>query len=49
MSLSATGTILRIPGDDEEEVAKYVQKMQQIYEAARRMKVKQVSSESRDD
>lgn len=41
--------ILRIAGDQEEEVIKYTQKMQQSYNAARRMKLDQVSRASRDD
>ncbi|KAJ4149725.1 hypothetical protein NW754_001159 [Fusarium falciforme] len=36
-------------GDQEEEVVKYTQKMQQIYDAARRMKLNQASRERRDD
>ncbi|KAL2691896.1 hypothetical protein Neosp_002288 [[Neocosmospora] mangrovei] len=36
-------------GDEEEEVIKYTQKMQQIYDSARRMKLDQASRVSRDD
>ncbi|KAI8679848.1 hypothetical protein NCS57_00263800 [Fusarium keratoplasticum] len=36
-------------GDEEEDVIKYTQKMQQIYDAARRMKLNQASRERRDD
>ncbi|KAL6353107.1 hypothetical protein LRP88_13595 [Fusarium phalaenopsidis] len=36
-------------GDQEEEIIKYTQKMQQIYDAARRMKLNQASRERRDD
>lgn len=36
-------------GDQEENVIKYIQKMQQTYDAARRMKLNQASRVSRDD
>jgi hypothetical protein len=50
MSLSnVINVILRIAGDQEEDIIKYTQKMQQIYDAARRMKLNQASRERRDD
>ncbi|KAJ3465617.1 hypothetical protein MRS44_006275 [Fusarium solani] len=36
-------------GDQEEDIIKYTQKMQQIYDSARRMKLNQASRERRDD
>lgn len=41
--------MIRIASDQEEEVVKYTQKMQQIYDAARRTKLDQGSKVSRDD
>jgi hypothetical protein len=50
MSLSnVINVILRIAGDQEEDIIKYTQKMQQIYDSARRMKLNQASRERRDD
>lgn len=41
--------MIRIASDQEEEVVKYTQKMQQICDAARRTKLDQGSKVSRDD